>query len=322
MSPVQRQAFTNAHLRPVGKYEPVPPPFSPTPSQMERTTNPAHRMSMMSQMTAAEPPRMHFNAQQPMPPSLASAHSHSHSQAPSQKSQHSSSSSSIPSSSHGSSSRSSHRVPPPQEPANYDEFARRPRPQPQPVQPSQSQQRPQSTISRSNTTPNPRTVPLPGAPNQYQKPASAPHVLSADPPPKPDISLPPPSTYTRSIAPPSINSQMSSRPPQPHYLPKKLVMPTPLQPLQPLPHQHHPQQQQQQIPSGVPMSSASASFPHRGRGEHASARTGAGLKRGVTVGAIPMAQEIPMSAGRNLLKKHKDTKVKDKELERDIRELE
>ncbi|KAI0095123.1 hypothetical protein BDY19DRAFT_916380 [Irpex rosettiformis] len=317
MSPLQKPGFTNAHLRPVGKYEPVPPPFSPTPSQMERATNPAHRMSIMSQMTTAEP-RMHFNApQQPMPPSLASAHSHSHSQNASQRSHHSSSSSSVPSSSHTSSSRSVHRGSPPQFPSNYDESSRRPRPRPQPVQPSQVPPRPQSTLSRSNTTPNPRTVPLPTAPIQYQKPASAPYLLSTDPPPAPDIRLPPPSVRTQSIAPPSVHSQSSSRQPQPHYLPKRLVMPTPLQPLQPLPHQHH-----QQTPPGVPMSSASSSYPHLGRGEYANSRTATGLKRGVTVGAIPVAQDIPMSAGRNLLKKHKDTKAKDKELERDIKELE
>jgi hypothetical protein len=76
--------------------------------------------------------------------------------------------------------------------------------------------------------------------------------------------------------------------------------------MQPLP--------QPQNTASVPMSVPS----YTGRSENSHS----GLKRGVTVGATPKAQDIPMAAGRNLLKKHKDPKVQEKELERSMEEQE
>ncbi|KAI0706153.1 hypothetical protein BC835DRAFT_1516541 [Cytidiella melzeri] len=287
MSPLQKQSFMNAHMRPVGKHEPVPPPFSPTPSQMERARNPQHRMSMMSQVTNADL-QAYSELRQPLPSSFAQRHPHSQSQA----SQMSHNSHSSPPSSSSASSSSVPRVSPPQfaPTGNLKEVAHRP--QPVPVQPPQQ---PQAQLYRANS------YPLPAQPAQHQKPLSAPHVLSADPPPTPDIRLPPPSVHTRSIAPSSANSH-SSRQPHPHYLPKRLVMPTPLQPMQP--------------PQQGPVSAQAPSYSVHGENSYS------GLKRGVTVGATPKAQDIPMSAAVRKLKKQKEARGKDKEFERDIEELE
>lgn len=89
-------------------------------------------------------------------------------------------------------------------------------------------------------------------------------------------------------------------------------MPTPLQPLQPLP--------QQQARSAAGSNSMAPSG--RGYGENAAVR----MKRGAPGMNPPLvraqAQEIPISAGRNLLKKQKEHKIMDKETANEVKEIE
>ncbi|KAF7799314.1 hypothetical protein EIP86_010546 [Pleurotus ostreatoroseus] len=133
---------------------------------------------------------------------------------------------------------------------------------------------------------------------------SAPNARPPVPPteslPRPDIRLPPRGA-------PSMTSSHQSNGPQrqPHYLPKRLVMPAPLQ----------QQQQQQQQPSANTSADTEARMRERElaylreRRDEANRapKGGAPLKHSASVPSsrAARAQDIPMSSGRHLLKKTK-----------------
>ncbi|KAI0080355.1 hypothetical protein K474DRAFT_1704902 [Panus rudis PR-1116 ss-1] len=170
----------------------------------------------------------------------------------------------------------------------------------------------------------------PSAPNNSRPLSQA--YSQAPAPPRPDINLPPRHTA------PSQKSSSSQTRPAPHYLPKKLVMPTPLQqPAQSLPPQpqqvHHVQLQRPGLAAYGDSAGSSAS------GSSGESLSAGGYMRGPPgLGASPLsgpmstpaqslpqqgllpssgtqkkAKDIPISHGRNLLRKKTADKEKEKE---------
>ncbi|THH28302.1 hypothetical protein EUX98_g5886 [Antrodiella citrinella] len=122
-------------------------------------------------------------------------------------------------------------------------------------------------------------------------------------PPRPDIVLPPRHQAAKNRA-----SVQAQGPPQPHYLPKRLVMPTPLQPMQG-PQALPQQQSQMQGMLSYGSQSGSGSGP---AGDMMPVGLGADYLGAPTSGQVQQqqqqqqqkkAKEIPVSHGRNLLRK-------------------
>ncbi|KIP12552.1 hypothetical protein PHLGIDRAFT_10012 [Phlebiopsis gigantea 11061_1 CR5-6] len=212
-SPPQRHAFMNAHMQPsAARGDDIPPLFSPTPSEMARAREPpADRRTSV----VVQPEANWSGVGTPYASSQSEGH-HSSSTSGSSVSGHSAPRGAAP---------PAQQYPMPQQPPPPQHHFLH-RPQPNPVQTSgpQMQQpatapqlKPQSsrtTLSRSHSAPH--TPHTPTAP-----------LLSSDPPPTPDIQLPPPSTHAPSVR--TQGSAPAALPPNPRYMPRQLVMPTPLQ---------------------------------------------------------------------------------------------
>ncbi|GJE99661.1 hypothetical protein PsYK624_159320 [Phanerochaete sordida] len=335
-SPTMRQAYVNNHMVPGATAPERPPPlFSPTPSEMAR-----QHSARDLRRDRRERERESVSLNEPNLSGVGTAYASTLSEG------HSTSGSSgfaSFASAHAAMPRSNERgrtVPPPMQMQreqhmhphdqhqHHEEHNVLHRPHPHPVQPMagmppEQQLKPQSSrssLSRARSAPNsaPPSAPPSSAPstNSSHSHHSSHHshqqqVLSNEPPPTPDIQLPPPPPppqSSQSIPPPpgsmrsgapsmhssaTGSSGRSQMPPSNRYMPRKLVMPTPLQPMQPLP--------------GTAPAPA-ASYAPSARSASSGAQ-GAPLKHSQTVpsrAARPAAQEIPISQGKNVLRKHKE----------------